>query len=65
MSRGLTPQACSAKPSAEFRLGGRKQFRLSVNRGYEPGFFVLTRLLGGETEHVRPQSAAPVMWMRQ
>lgn len=36
-----------------------------VNRGYGPGFFVLTRLLGGETQHVRLRSAAPVMWMRQ
>lgn len=36
-----------------------------VNRGYELGFFVLTRLLGGETEHVMLRSAAPVTWMRQ
>lgn len=36
-----------------------------VNRGYEMGFFVLTRLLGGETEHVRLRSAAPVTRMRQ
>lgn len=37
----------------------------TVSRGYEPGFFVLGRLFGGSSEHVRLQSAAPVMWMRQ
>lgn len=36
-----------------------------VSRGYEPGFFVLGRLLGGDREHVRLQSAAPVLWVRQ
>ncbi|QMP18231.1 cI-like putative transcriptional regulator [Ralstonia phage RpY1] len=36
-----------------------------VGRGYEPGFFVLQRLLGGDSEHVRLRSACPVLWVRQ
>ena len=36
-----------------------------VNRGYEPGFFVLQRLLGGDSEHARLESASPVLWMKQ
>jgi DNA-binding transcriptional regulator YdaS (Cro superfamily) len=36
-----------------------------VARGYEAGYHVLSSLRGGEPLHVRLESAAPVVWLKQ
>jgi hypothetical protein len=36
-----------------------------VGRGYEAGYHVLTSMRGGEPLHVRLESAAPVVWLKQ
>lgn len=36
-----------------------------VGRGYEAGYHVVTSMRGGEPLHVRLESAAPVVWLKQ
>lgn len=41
------------------------QYALFVARGYEAGYYVLSDGQSGETQHVRLEKSAPVLWMKQ